>query len=308
MALSPLVLVLSLALPAQSSTITPSEDASDDDSSAILGVSIASAAMTAFVLGVGTQAWWDEGLQPFSLRETGFFGQNTYAGGADKLGHMYAAYVTVHIAASIYSAIGVKHDTATWLSGGFTFALFNGFELIDGFTQYGFEYGDVIMNSLGIGVGMATRLSPTVDSIFGMRLGYWPSRDFLANPKSMLKLINDYTGMLFYFDLKPKGIIEALGHDPGLARFLIGGLAYGTQSYSPVRVFKLRRRSLGFHLGVSVPELLRAAAGGDSGMLGVARFFDFYAMPFFSILVMHDLDRGSWYLSFGLGNRLEVGS
>lgn len=268
---------------------------------------LASVGMSALVLGVGSQAWWDEGLQPFSFRDTGWFGRDTYSGGADKLGHLYSSYVFVHAAASVYEAIGLDPEEASWMSAAFAFLLFNGFELIDGFTDFGFEYGDVVFNTLGVAGGLVARLFPELERSLGIRLGYVPSNDFLDNPKSVLKFINDYSGMLYYLDFKAQGILEQLDVDPGWARYLVGGLIYGTQGYSPVRQAPDdKRRLFGVHLGISAAELLRSNAQGDGPTLSIARALDFYAMPFFSVSLMRDLNRSDWILSFGLGHRAQV--
>ncbi len=270
------VVSLMAALPAGGASATPDTEkapwadgqevrvqAPEDSGANSLVIGLVSAGLTAGVLVWGTQAWWEDGLQPFKLRETGFAGHETYAGGADKLGHLYSSYVSMHIVAPLYEYLGVPHDRAVWFAGIFTALLWNGFEVIDGFTEFGFEYGDVVMNTLGIAIGVVTQLFPVVDSVFGMRLGYVPSSDFLENEKTGVKWINDFSGMSFYFDLKMKGLVEVMGMEPGLTRYLMGGVVYGTDRYAPVRIHEERRRSLGVHLGISFSEVLRKV--GDGG-------------------------------------------
>ncbi|MEJ2685890.1 MAG: DUF2279 domain-containing protein [Gammaproteobacteria bacterium] len=42
----------------------------------------------------GATTWWKAGVDAqFRTADEGWFGQKTYAGGADKLGHLYSAYV-----------------------------------------------------------------------------------------------------------------------------------------------------------------------------------------------------------------------
>jgi hypothetical protein len=267
---------------------------------------IASAVLAAGVLVVGTGAWWDDGLTEFSLRETGFFGEETYAGGSDKAGHMYSSYVSMHLVEPLYEGLGVSRRSAPWWAAAFTFLLWNGFELIDGFTEFGFEYGDVIANTAGIGLGLVTRLDPRLHDTIGMRMAYVPSRDFLANEKTWIKFINDYSGMLFYLDVKAKGVAALLGRDPGLWRYVVGGLVYGTDQYSPVRRRPLRERNFGVHIGLSFAELLRGLGGGDEGVDGLATIFDYYGVPFLGVALMKDLNGGPWFVSFGVANRFET--
>ena len=65
------------------------------------------------VVVIGTFAWWrDEGYQGWSLRETGFFGRHTYAGGSDKAGHIYTPYLGVRILGQTYEWLEVDRTTA----------------------------------------------------------------------------------------------------------------------------------------------------------------------------------------------------
>ncbi|MCB9653331.1 MAG: DUF2279 domain-containing protein [Deltaproteobacteria bacterium] len=270
----------------------------------VVGVS---SAIVGTIMVWGSQAWWDHGLEPFHWRDTGYFGRETYAGGADKLGHFYATYLLVHGAASIYGALGVPKTRAAWLAGCGVFLTANWIELIDGFTEYGFESGDVVANSLGTALGVLTTLSPEVDAVVGARIGYAPTRDFLAHDKTVLKWINDYSGMLFYLDLKMNGVFSLLDRDPGFWRYVLLGPVYGTRDYSPIRRMATRQRILGFQVGLSLPEILRNWGEGDRAVNGIARVLDFYAMPLVSIALMKDLNGRTWFLNFGVSQRFNVG-
>lgn len=277
----------------------------DEDTSNPWVVGITSAAIIGMVAGWAADAWWSDGLEPFSFRRAGAFEMNSYAGGADKVGHAYATYVMTHGMYSIYRGLGMSRTNALWWGAGSVFVVSNWVELIDGFTEFGFEHGDVIANSAGIALGLVTRIWPATDDLLGFRMAYTPSRDFLDNEKSFLKFINDYTGMTFYFDLKAKGVYRALDKDPGLMRYVVGGIAYNTDQYSPVKVWPERRRNLGVHIGLSLSEILRGWGDGDEGVEGIATFFDYYAVPFLSVALMKDLNGEDWFLNFGVANRFE---
>jgi hypothetical protein len=255
----------------------------------------------------GWGAWWNEGFHRFHLLDTGFFERDTYAGGSDKLGHMYVTYICTLWVTRLYEALGMDHRGALWLSAGAVTLVANGIELADGFTEFGFEYSDVVFNTLGIAAAFAAELSPEFHSMFGMRLGYVPSTDFLRNDKTFIKWINDYTGMLFFIDLKLKGLHETFQVGPEWLKYFLTGIVWGTDQYSPVRVHEDRRRSFGVHVGISLPELLREVYPADPGVEKFAVFFDYYALPFLSVIVMSDLNTGEWMLNFGVSNRLELG-
>jgi hypothetical protein len=263
------------------------------------------AGMIALLGGWAVDAWWSDGLEPFSFRQTGAFEKNAYAGGADKVGHAYATYLMTHAMYAIYRDLGMSRTNALWWSSGAVFVVSNWVELIDGFTEFGFEHGDVIANTAGVVLGFVTRYSPAADDLLGFRIAYAPSPDFLKNEKSVLKWINDYTGMTFYFDVKAKGVYRLLDREPGFMRYVVGGVAFGTDQYSPVKRWAIRRRNVGVHVGLSLSEILRVWGEGDEGVESVATIFDYYAVPFLSVAVMKDLNGEDWFLNFGISNRLE---
>src|SRR5687767_12359310 len=75
-----------------------------------------SAGCVAVLLAWGTQAWWQDGLQPFRFRDGGGFGRDAYAGGADKIGHAYSNYMLTHFGAALYRALGMSPKRAAWYS------------------------------------------------------------------------------------------------------------------------------------------------------------------------------------------------
>lgn len=270
-------------------------------------VGLLTVGLAAAVGVAGRLAWWDEGTRPFHFIREGFFGAGTYAGGADKSGHLFSSYISVLGSSAFYEWAGVDHTAASWLGIVFSFAVWNGFEILgDGFTQYGASPEDMTMNLLGVTAGGLTRLWPTFERLIGLRIGYVPTRDFLGGKQhSPLKLINDYSGMLFYYDLKLGGLVRELGGTPGLSRYLLTGAVYEAWKYSPVLYRAQTRRGLGVHVSVALGEVLRAVTGGDPGAEKIARFFDFFAVPMLSIAVMEDLNHNRPYVNFGIANRLE---
>src|SRR5215472_9654620 len=200
--MSPIVLAL-LAF----ASSPPEQESSDPPNPAT--VIAASVGLAAGVVIVGRIAWWDQGTQPFHFIREGYWGAGTYAGGADKNGHLFSSYVSTRAMAAVYRGLGFDRTTSAWMAVGFTFALWNGFEIFgDGFTQYGASPEDMSMNLIGISLAGLFELVPGLFDIFGLRIGYVPTRDFLAHDHTPLKLINDYSGMLYYYDVKLKGLLE----------------------------------------------------------------------------------------------------
>jgi len=268
------------------------------------GVSLGAVAS---MLTLGTVAWWgDRGLSKFHFHDTGFFETWTYAGGGDKVGHYFANYFGVVAGTSAYEAVGVPHGRAVLYSAALTFVLAQTVELIDGFSQYGFEYGDSVSNLAGWALGVAAELVPAVDDTLGVRVSYVPSPGFITGSKSYLRLINDYTGQIIYTDLKLKGALRLLGVPDSPARYFLVGVNWGTKNYEPQGPDPERRdreRQLGFHVGVNLPAVFDDLQLGGVSSFG-AGFFKFITMPFLTVSMTRDLNGDRWFWNFGLANRM----
>ncbi len=271
----------------------------------IAGVTIG---VTALALGLGAFAWWkDKDLEPLHLRETGYFGRRTYAGGADKAGHMFSNYLSIKSMTAIYEALGLSHDKALILASGFVFGIAQAVELIDGFTEHGFEYQDVYANLVGLTLGILTELSPELESIFGMRIGYVPSRAWHRAETGLgtyLNIINDYSGQIIFVDLKPGGVLRQLGVSPGFSRYLLAGVNWNTYGYAP-RDRPNRRRNLGVHVSAAMNEIIGSFELGTKGAVAAA-FTKYYALPFVTVALTRDLNNEQWFWCFGLANRATV--
>ena len=170
--------------------------------------STASLGIAAGGLGLGMLSWWiSEPFQPFGFKETGFFQEWTYAGGGDKAGHFIANYLGTLMMANLYSSMGIKQRPALLLAAGFSLLMGNGVELIDGFTVHQFEYGDSVMNILGVGVALLQETFPEMKKLLGFRFGYFPSPTFIRKGSGLnyIKVVNDYSGQVVFADLKLAG-------------------------------------------------------------------------------------------------------
>ena len=68
---------------------------------------------------------------------------------------------------------------------------------------------------------------------------------------------SDYSREIYSLDLKLSGFLPRIGVGPGLGRFLLVSLTYGSKGYrySPP---ESRQRNIGIDLGLNLPEILRA--------------------------------------------------
>ena len=131
------------------------------------------------VLAYGAAVWWKEGSSGhFRTTSEGWFGQDTYAGGADKLGHAYSTYVGTRLLARGFEWAGNNRDDAVVLSAATVFGTLLAVETLDGFSErYKFSKEDLIMNAVGTGLGLLFEKNRRLDDLFDFRLHYWPSGD-----------------------------------------------------------------------------------------------------------------------------------
>lgn len=277
----------------------------------LLAAALVTAAVIGTILTLGTYWWWDRvGFTgQWKTKNEGFFGKNTYAGGADKFGHFYGTYVEFRTMVSIYELCGLSHDKALLYSMLAIFSLSTGVELVDAYTPYGFSYEDVIFNTLGLGLGYFTEKYSTIDSLVGIRLNYIPSRRYLEmeNGESLVKkyirLINDYTGMTFFLDVKFAGMGEKISNT--FLKYFLFGLNYNSIDYSPSGPHK--QRNLGFHIGLNVPVIIKSIFNKKSwAVKSSSTFAKYYVFPFTNVLFVYDFDQKRTKLNFGISGRIQI--
>ena len=274
-----------------------------------LAAGLVSAGIASFGLTVGTFAWWkDQGYSGWGWEDSGLFGENTYAGGSDKAGHIYVCYTTSKGMRQVYEWLGTSRRSAVALSAGYTFLVSTAVEVIDGFTPNAFEWHDVVANAIGLSFFLAGEAVPAIDALFGLRIGYFPSPDFVESRSNRLELLgyilDDYSGMIFFLDFKPAGLEPAFGVSPGPARYFTFGIAYGTSGYWPGDPIK--RRNLGFHVSLNVSEIAGRMFGTERKSANAfSTFTRYYALPFTTVLYHRDLNHGDAAINFGFADRFQ---
>ena len=139
----------------------------------------------------GARSWWSSGFSgTFRTANEGWFGQDTYTGGADKLGHLYSGYVgTRLLALGFHRWAGNGRDWSVKAAALTMFATLSTVEVMDGFSEhYRFSPEDVVMNGSGAALGALMEEFPQLDNLLAFRLQYWPSQYTTFNP------IDDYSG------------------------------------------------------------------------------------------------------------------
>jgi hypothetical protein len=150
---------------------------------------------------------------------------------------MWSGYTLLHTLAYIYKFHGMSQEGAMWMSVVMSTLVMNGFEFVDGFTQFGFEYADAIANTAGIALGALTWIYPSLFDLISFRLAYVPTNDFLDNETSLVKFINDYSGQIYYLDIRGHGVNQLLNKvSLGRSRFFDESLFSSTSQRAEAKV------------------------------------------------------------------------
>ena len=244
---------------------------------------------------LGYFAWWNTGhTGTFQIAHEGWFEEETYAGGADKASHIFFSYLATLGFQSAYRSFGKTPAQARALA--FGLAVVSGFlvEIGDGFSRYQFSWQDATANVIGASV--ATLLDAfSLKDTFGLRFGLVPN----SIPPPCCRYYGygkDYSDEIYTADLKLAGLLPRVGAKPGLARYLLVGMTYSSKGYRHSPPW-YRQRQLGFEIGLSIPEVLRAVGVRDDTWWGKALLvaFTYFRVPYTAFGWQVDLNTGRWY-------------
>lgn len=228
-------------------------------------------AMALAIAAYGFQ-FWDYGQTSFQVVDEGWFGQNTSYGGADKLGHAYAAYLTGLGLASLYESWGYDRNHADLYGAISSMSAFTLIEVGDAFSKNGWSTEDVIVDAAGVLFAYWRRRVPAVGRLVDFRVEYIPTETLLNGDHS--DIVTDYSGFKYLLAFKLDGI-EKLRHTPlSWLEIHLGyytrGFATGDQDY-----YDEKTRHLYAAVGINVSKLLSKA-----GYRSLGKVFEFYQAPY----------------------------
>jgi len=215
----------------------------------------------------------------FNVKDEGLFGTNTEFGGADKAAHFADYYVITKEFSFIYGKLGFSDTAARLMAAGtaFTGGLVN--EIADGFTKYGFSWGDLLMDGLGTGTALLI-LTARLDDLIGFRTSHF----------------GGYKHDVFSMDLKLAGLARRLNINIGPLRYLYLSGTYGVKGY-PTNVVEDRQRQIGIEIGLSLEELLNSLGARRDTWWGATLHIlgDNIRFPFTAVGFRYDLNHGKWH-------------
>src|SRR5215471_1186750 len=206
--------------------------------------------VTAGVLaGAAAYAFTPNPHRDFHFTSEGFFGRDTYAGGADKAGHFTDSAIAAKELAIAYDRLGFSPGTSRLL--GFGVSALGGLliEFGDGTTFYGFSFEDLTMDVLGAGTSTLV-LAAGLDDLIGFRHGFLLPHSGSATCCKVPGKGHDYSNELLAADLKIAGLARRLALPVGPLRYLLFSLTYSTKSY-PSGLPEIRERLIGFEIGLN---------------------------------------------------------
>ncbi|HQR68767.1 MAG TPA: DUF2279 domain-containing protein, partial [Thermoanaerobaculia bacterium] len=243
----------------------------------------------------GYFAWWkDDWTGHFRVTDEGWFGEETYTGGADKASHITFSYMFTLAFQSTYRALGKSPAEARGLAFGLTVLSGLLIEVGDGFSRYGFSWQDLAADTIGAGVATLVDAFGLKDTV-GLRFG-WVSNSIPPPCCRYYGFGSDYSGEIYAADLKLAGLLPRMGTPPGPARFFLVGVTYGSKGYRHSPPW-YRQRQLGVEIGLSIPEVLRAVGVKETTWWGktLLTFFTYFRVPYTAFGWQVDLNSGRWY-------------
>ena len=153
-------------------------------------------------------AWYHDQprLSGFAVGGDGYFGEHTYAGGSDKLGHAWANLALTRGGAELLRWGGWRKRSAALISAGLAWSLFFYVEIKDGY-YYQLSPGDLYANTLGAVLGAAMTEWPALDRLMDVRVAYWPSAEYRSildgtfegsDRINSVNIAEDYSGQTYF--------------------------------------------------------------------------------------------------------------
>jgi hypothetical protein len=247
-------------------------------------------------LGVGAYGvknWWNEGMTSSAWpRNEGWFGQGTYAGGADKLGHAFITYSGTRLLARAFEGLGNDPAHSLRLAAWTSFGVLTGVEIVDSFSsKWRFSYEDTVFNAAGVALALLLEKHPSIDALLDFRLLYRRSDDARRLGKS--NVVGDYSGQTYLLAFKADGVPRL--REVPVARYLELLVGYNTRGYEPndgVKNDPHRRIYCG--VGINLSRLLsdtvfRGDLRGGKIQRGTDTVLEFLEVPWTAALTYHRL-------------------
>jgi predicted lipoprotein DUF2279 len=250
---------------------------------------------TGVLVGSAANSFTERPHEGFHFTNEGFFGRDTYVGGADKVSHFVNYSILSKELSSLYGKLGYPEPQAILLGFGVSSVAGLVTEIGDGTTFYGFSYEDLVMDTLGAGTA-ALVTATRANDLIGFRGGFLLPPTGAKTCCQVRGKGRDYSNEIDTADLKLAGLARRLGLDLGPLRYLLLSVTYGSKGY-PRGAPALRERQLGLEIGLSFEAILNDVGARRNTWWGYALHvvFDNVRVPFTAVGFRYDLNHDRWH-------------
>ena len=256
---------------------------------------IASLVSGSAIAGGAINAIVEEDYQSFHVANEGYFGQNTFAGGADKASHFVDYTILSKELANLYGKMGYSRRDSILLGFGVSLASGVMNEIGDGFTHYGFSWEDLAMDALGAGAS-ALIAAARLEDLIGFRHGILiPAAGSQYCCQADPRVGRDYSNEIYTADLALEGLARRLDLRIGPLRYLLFSATYGVKGY-PNGSPDVQERQVGLEIGLNFRVILDDLGARRNTWWGYTLhvILDNFRVPFTSIGFQYDLNSGRW--------------
>jgi hypothetical protein len=212
------------------SSLDPPPPTSDHRTASALGLASA-------YISLGTWTWFawyanQPRLPTYRVGGDGWFGETTYAGGADKFGHFWANLALSRLGTELLRSGGWSHLASNLMASGICLAAFTFIEVNDGYYTE-FSLSDMSANILGGLTAVAMNTWPKLDEAIDFRVQWYPSPEFRRNPAA--NFAEDYSGQTYLLAFKPRAL-DAIRENEGALnwlQFVNPVIAFESRNYKP---------------------------------------------------------------------------
>lgn len=238
--------------------------------------------------------FWDWGkVNGFTFRDEGWFGKNTYAGGTDKLAHMYSHYLINRSSYYMYRNSGLTHKEA--LKNSFILATSVGvlIEIGDGISHYGFAVNDLISDMAGVGLGHLLNQNAYLDELIGFQMWWWSDDTATGKHKKGEKLkdpIDDYNNQKYIFNFRMAAV--PLLKDFIGTRYINLDVGYYSRGYKADNKIGLQtERTLYSGISLNLSQLIRDFFPKSDFAYALSTASKYYQVPYTSFEAQGWVDR-----------------
>jgi len=230
-------------------------------------------------------AWYrDASSEDWRIEPGAAFGVDSYAGGADKLGHAWSNYTLTRGTTALLTAGGWRRLPSSIVAAGLTEVAFTLTEIQDGYV-FGFDPHDIAANVSGAAFAVLLDNVPALDRLLDFRVQYFPSADYrhAFRENGSVDVAQDYTGQSYLLALHAGALPHAMDLDYMYwARYVDFTVGFEAHHYSPVPEVRetARRQTMFLGLSINMQGVLNELFPDSRGRRIGRGIFEVYSLPY----------------------------